>query len=245
MVSNIILHPKYSILKWDSNFFGFTVAKIITDKLNFKDLKKILTDLKKRNVSLAYFASDSANKDLQKAAKSLGGFLTGQKITYILDLKSIPAKSSVSAVPVEEYDKVKPNNDLIRLILQGGVYSRFHVDPKISDKQYRDLFTLWISNSTKNNTIFVIKRNDRIVAFVSLNEKDKRGNFDFITVDKSFRGRGFGNALLYNAHKWFVSKGYDIAQAVTQRENVVACNVYEKHGYHIEKIENFYHFWMS
>ena len=80
----------YKILSWDSDFFGFLVVKIIPNKLNLKELEKILTDLKERNVSLVYFASDSEHEDSLIAAKSLGGFLTGQKITYILNLETIP-----------------------------------------------------------------------------------------------------------------------------------------------------------
>jgi len=234
----------YKILSWDSDFFGFLVVKIIPNKLNLKELEKILTDLKERNVSLVYFASDSEHEDSLTDAKSLGGFLTGQKITYILNLETIPISIQLSTVPLEEYGENKPNKDLVNLILQGGIYSRFYVDPKISRKQYESLHKLWLANSIKNNTLFVMKKNNTIVGFVSLNEKNKRGNIDFIVVDKSFRGRGFGSALLSQTHRWFVSKGYDAVQAVAQKENVIACKMYEKCGYKVEKIEKFYHFWL-
>ena len=235
---------KYRILSWDSEFFGFIVARILPDKLDLKELKSILTDLKNRKASLAYWASNSKDGDLQKVAKTLGGFLTGEKIIYVANLKKISPSSLPLAIKIEEYEDKKPNKDLINLITRGGVYSRFYVDPKISRKQYEDLHKLWIVNSVKDNNIFITKDRNQIIGFVSLNEKDKRGNIDFIVVDESFRGKGVGTALLYQAHKWFISNGYNDVQAVTQKENVIASRMYAKCGYHIEKIERIYHFWL-
>lgn len=235
---------EYIILDWDSNVFGFKIAKIMSDNLGLIELREILNDLKKRNVSLVYWSFHVCEEGSQKAAEYLGGFLTGQKITYISHLENIPKISLDSEYQLEEYFGTKPNDDLINLILQGAVYSRFYVDPRISKKQYEDLHKLWIANSVKNSTIFVIGNNNKIIGFVSLNEKDNRGNIDFIVVDKLFRGRGIGKSLLFQAHKWFILNGYDVVQAVTQKENIVSCKLYEKYGYQPENTENFYHFWI-
>jgi len=235
---------KFILLEWDTDVFGFAVAKIMPDRLSVGEMEIIFNDLKKRNVSLAYWASESRDKDSHSAAKSMGGFLTGQRITYVVDLRSMSTTFFSPAIQTKEYYEDKPNTDLTNLIFEGGVYSRFYTDPKITRKQYEDIHKLWIDNSVKNNTVFVIEENGRILGFVSLNTKNKRGNIDFIVVGRTFRGKGYGNALICAAHKWFISKGYDIVQAVTQKENAIACKMYERFGYHIEKIENFYHFWL-
>jgi len=235
--------PEYAILGWDSEVFGFAVAKILPPKLNFLELEKFLDNLKKENVSLVYWVSDSKDADSQKAAMRLGGFLTGQKITYTLNLQSLP-EGHLDTVQLKEYDKDEPNSDLINLVLEGSTKSRFYIDPKISRQQYETLHKLWIKNSVKNNTLFIIEKDDRIIGFVSLNEKNGRGNIDFIVVDKLFAGKGYGRILMCNAHNWFISKGYATVQAVTQKENVIACKMYEKLGYKAENVESVYHFWL-
>lgn len=235
---------QYKILEWDSEVFGFNVAKIMPDSLGSTELEEILNDLKKKNVSLVYWSFHVHEKRSRKAAEDMGGFLTGQKITYISHLENMPEISLDSQYQPEEYSETIPDGDLINLILQGAVYSRFYVDPRISKKQYENLHKLWIANSVRNSTIFVFRKNNRIIGFVSLNEKDNRGNIDFIVVDKLFRGQGIGKCLLSHAHKWLILNGYDIVQAVTQKENIVSCKLYEKYGYHPEKTENFYHFWI-
>jgi ribosomal protein S18 acetylase RimI-like enzyme len=130
------------------------------------------------------------------------------------------------------------------LILQGGIYSRFYVDPKVGRERYERLHKLWMNNSVRDNTIFITKKNNYIIGFVSLNEKNERGNIDFIVVDKKHRGKGLATALMIYAHNWFFSKGCANVQADTQENNINACNMYNKLGYKQEKIQKFYHFWL-
>ena len=236
--------PEYNFLKWDSDFFGFKVAKILPKKINSTKLEKILCELKKRNVSLVYWSCDNFDKETQEAAQSLDGFLTGQKITYLLNLEQLSNTSTSTDIRIKIYNRKDPNSDLINLIIKGGKSSRFYIDPKISKKQYEDLQKLWITNSVKNNTIFVVKEKNQIISFVSLNEKNNRGNIDYIIVEEKHQGKGLGTSLMNHAHKWFISNGYKTVQADTQQENTKACNMYEKIGYNIEKIEKFYHFWL-
>ncbi len=236
--------PEYTILDWDSEVFGFPVAKIIPEKLDTKKLGGILSDLKKSNVSLAYWAFDKGCANSQIAAESMHGFLTGIKIIYVADLEVISPAFISPTVQLKKYSGDGTNTEIINLTFQGAISSRFHIDPKITRKQYEDIHKIWINNSIKNNMIFVVEKNDSIIGFVSLNEKNKRGNIDFIVVDKSFGGKGFGGTLMRNAHRWFISRGFKTVQAVTQKENIAACRMYEKFGYQIEKEEYFYHFWL-
>jgi dTDP-4-amino-4,6-dideoxy-D-galactose acyltransferase len=53
-----------------------------------------------------------------------------------------------------------------------------------------------------------------------------------------------GLHLVCAAQAKFIEAGYRIGQVVTQLDNVAACRLYEKCGYHLEKLENFYHFWL-
>lgn len=236
--------PEYTILDWDSEVFGFPVAKIIPEKLDTEKLGGILSDLKKSNVSLAYWAFDKGYANSQIAAESMHGFLTGIKIIYVADLAVISPAFISPAIHLKKYTGNGTNTDLINMTLQGAISSRFHIDPKITRKQYEYIHKIWIDNSIKNNTIFVVEEDDRFIGFVSLNEKNKRGNIDFIVVERSLCGRGFGRTLMQNAHRWFISRGFKTVQAVTQKENMTACRMYEKFGYQIEKEEYFYHFWL-
>lgn len=236
---------RYKILEWDSDFFGFPVAKILNAELKKNNLREILKDLKKRKVRLIYYSSEKNILD-DEIVKKFNGFFTGQKVIFVLDLKKT-SKNNINlpdGIKLEKYNKKTPSPDLTNLIVEGGIYSRFYVDPKINKKKYQDLHKLWIKNSVKENDIFVLNKDRATIGFISLNEKNNRANIDFIVVDKKYRGMGFATALINHAHNWLLSKRYETIQADTQKENINAVNMYEKFGYKQEKIINFYHFWI-
>ena len=61
-----------------------------------------------------------------------------------------------TSVEIEKYTNKKPNTELLELIIQGGIFSRFYVDPRIGRERYEQLHKLWMNNSVKDNTIFVV-----------------------------------------------------------------------------------------
>ena len=93
------------------------------------------------------------------------------------------------------------------------------------------------------DAVLVIRESERIVGMISLGNKNGQGQIGLFAVDKGKRDKNYGQALVRTAHNWFIAKGYRIGQVVTQGDNIAACRLYEKCGYRVEKIENFYHFW--
>ncbi len=238
----------YQILRWDPDFFGFIVARIIPHRLTAGELEYTLALLKKQNVSLVYWASDPLDKESQRSAKLLGGFLADKKITYGIVLRNVSnaCLQEVNA-NIEEYLEPLPNSALEALALKSGVFSRFNIDPRFSKEQYESLYKLWILNSVNKkiaDTVFVAKERDKIVGMVTVSKKNYRGHIGIIVVDENMRGKNLGVDLVSVAQKWFILQGCKIVQVVTQGDNVAGCRLYEKCGFHIEKTEHFYHFWL-
>lgn len=235
------------ILKWDTDFFGFVVARIIPDRLTLVELEKVLLELKKETVSLVYWACDPSDLESQQSAKTFGGFLADTKVTYTINIKSISSLcSQVEHAAIERYTQSLPCPELEGLALKSGIYSRFNKDPKISKEQFERLYKHWIFNSVKKkgNSIFVAKHNNRIVGMVTLGQENNYGKIELIAVDEKMRGKKTGTSLLNVAIKFFVSRGCKMARVVTQADNMAGCSLYEKNGFNIEKTELFFHFWI-
>ena len=136
----------YRLLEWDTAFFGFPVATIHPPSLSPKELTSILTELKEKNVSLAYWASDSNDEESQEAARSSGGFLADRKASYVTELEE-GGKNYELELMVEEYRETTLDEELKHLSLMSGIYSRYNMDPRVSQKQFEDLYILRIENS--------------------------------------------------------------------------------------------------
>jgi dTDP-4-amino-4,6-dideoxy-D-galactose acyltransferase len=89
-----------------------------------------------------------------------------------------------------------------------------------------------------------VREGKRIAGMITLGEKNGRGDIGLIAVNPASRGKGYGEALVRSAHRWFIRQGFHEAQVVTQRRNSSACHLFEKCGFSVEKIEHYYHFWL-
>lgn len=140
-----------------------------------------------------------------------------------------------------------PIADLEALAIQSGPYSRFSVDPKLPEEKFIELYKIWINRSLKKeiaDEVLVIREGENVVGMVTLGEKDGKGDIGLIAVERDRRGRKYGEALVRAAQCWFIRRGYEFGQAVTQGGNIPACSLYKKCGYSVEKVEYFYHFWL-
>ena len=243
-----LLMSDFQILDWDSNFFNFPVARIILARLGEDRLRALLDELGEMGVELVYWASDSRDMGSARAASALDGFLADRKTSYVKEIGAgAPDELELCAV-VEEYTKDKTDDDLRHLALLSGTHSRYNLDPKVTHHQFEALYTQWIENSVNRSlakVVFVIPLADRIIGMITLGEKNGRGDIGLLAVDVPMRGKGFGRALLKVADAWFQAQSYTKVQVVTQGGNLAACRLYENCGYRQEKVENFYHFWLS
>ena len=238
---------QYDILQFDTKLFGFKVARINPAKLTLIKLQKILEKLRSEKVRLVYWQSDSNDKASQQAAKKLNGSLASKQTTYLIDLKKTKPPEG-RATEIIKYRAKTPTPEMNKLALQVGKPSRFGVDPKLPKTLFHKMYYTWIKNSTNHSIadeVLVIKnRNEKVVGMITLSIKNKMGDIGLVAVASRSRGKNFGTKLVYAAQNYFISEGYSKVQVVTQKSNIAACRLYQKCGFKLNKIDNFYHFWL-
>lgn len=239
---------RHRILDWDSEYFGFTVARILSERLGTEELRETLTEVDRDGVTLCYWASDPSDHVSQEAALALKGFLADRKVTYVIDADEMRTSTVAPAAIVEDYLEQICTPELEELALQAGKFSRFKVDPRMPAGAFEGLYRIWMRNSVNGSIaerVLVVRNEGRIVGMVTLGEKGGRADIGLVAVDGSMRGRNLGMALVNSAQQWALDAGYKQAQVVTQGENEAACRLYEKAGYRLDKVENIYHFWRN
>lgn len=236
----------FQLLNWDTEKLGIKTAKILPTRLDSPVLLEQLAQLKEQGVKLVYWASESTDAASQQAAEQARGVLVDYKLTYYCNLETLdPAQLHNNGI--ESYDQQFPDQQLEKLAIEIGKYSRFGQDPHLTSSQMEAIYKAWLLNSTKRivaNAVLVVKDKEKIIGMVTLTEKDKRGDISLIAVDPDYRGQQLGKRLVHAAQLAFMQAGYTISQVVTQQTNTAACHLYESCGYRPEKLEHFYHFWL-
>lgn len=233
------------ILEWDSNFFGFGVAKISKAERNDDELSQTLFALKQKDARLVYFAIAPNDKIYNEAAKKNGGLLVDVKRTYEKAFKISSERFSENN-HIKLYESDLLTDSLISLSLQAGIYSRYKTDVHFSEAQYQELYTLWIENSVNKSIadkIFVYRESEDIAGLLTLAFKKDHAEIGLVSVDEKYRGKKIGSGLLETAILESSLKSLP-CRVVTQKVNTAACALYEKYDFRLINEENFYHFWL-
>jgi dTDP-4-amino-4,6-dideoxy-D-galactose acyltransferase len=235
-------------LVWDTQQLKIQTAKITSSHLSLSALNEILINARNQDVHLIYWVISEKEKESIEAASKLGGIVVDHKVTYLMDLDpSNKSRDDNNKNKVEVYSENTPSSDLIALSFESGKYSRFRADSHITEEQFHNIYREWIINSVNHTVaddIFIIKELKKILGMVTVGEKNSRGDIGLLAVDKDARGKQIGTTLVNAALDYFTQKNYKQSQVVTQQANIPACRLYEKCGYHIEKVEWFFHFWI-
>ena len=237
----------FDVLPWDSEVFGFPVARVRDSVRAAESLARAIDVLRDHSVQLAYYSFPWDDAGLREIAREQGGRLVDRKVTYSADCREIVADQPSAGVDVVRYEPDEPDESLIRLARQSGEYSRFRTDPQVESRVFEHIYDAWIRNSANRtiaDDVFVARVDGDSAGLVTVAERRGRGDIGLLAVDARARRRGVGRALVARARDWTLSRGMSAAQVVTQGENAAACALYEACGYRAEQVLAVFHFWL-
>lgn len=231
---------KLERLDWDSTFFNYNVGRIIVNENQSINLSKFLLDSKE--YKLVYiFSKLSLHNELFK--------LVDEKVVLYQELSSINRNLHFDFFTIKSFDKLIHNRqELEKLALESGTYSRFNIDENFKSGEYNKLYLTWIALSIEEKLAFDIiiatDKNETIVGFVTLNKKSESlVDIGLVAVSDGFRGKGIGKSLMNYALNKSFELGYKEIQVVTQINNINAMKLYESVGFNIKEKTFVYHYW--
>lgn len=125
--------------------------------------------------------------------------------------------------------------DMPRLVALIGelfaIETAFAADPARQEKGLRALLAL------PNALVLAAESNDRVVGMctvqltVSTAEGGSSGLIEDVVVDRTWRGKGIGRALLDQAEAWARSQGASRVQLLADRRNAPALDFYAARGW--------------
>lgn len=220
-------------LPWDSNFFGYPIAKCEIDEsiIDFEVFRKESSKFK-----LVYcFCNDKIDI-----------FPSGE--FHLVDIK-VTLKKQVQALVKEPLYLVKHfeiGGDLQQLAFLSGKFSRFKLDKNFSSGQFERLYSAWLETNCKNSEgkfLFSHVVRNKILGFVAFSIFADLATVDLIAVDQSSQRKGLGVGFLRDIDLLVSEAGIQTIQVSTQFENKPALTLYEKSGYKVSDTKFIYHFW--
>ncbi len=234
----------YQHLDWDSAFFGFKIAKILSHNPNKAIFLELMRQLSRKGYKLVYWeaAPDAISK---QAADDFNGILVDKKRSYEQIIQ--PDFAFSPPKKISEYSAVSANTELIRLAWQSGKFSRFKTDKHFTEKQFKKLYQTWIEKSVSKqiaDATFIYTCHNLIRGMLTVKKERKHCQIGLIAVNNALQGKNIGRDLLNAAKHFTLAQGCNKLHVITQAQNSKACHFYEKNGFSKLHEYDYYHFWL-
>jgi ribosomal protein S18 acetylase RimI-like enzyme len=241
-----VIAPYCKFLPWDSEFFGFNIARVMAERLvSEKHVDQVFAWCQENEIDVAYFLAVCDDACTVALAGAHGFFLTDVRVTLRWDGKR---KKETLSIPVRQ--ACCDDRPALEAIAR-GIYtdSRFYFDPGFPRDRCDDLYVTWIRLSCEDyaDAVLVTEREGEIAGFVTchLKETEGVGEIGLIGVAESARGMGFGQGIVRTALDWFVDQGIETVDVVTQGRNIAAQRLYQRCGFMTHTVQLWYHKWFE
>jgi dTDP-4-amino-4,6-dideoxy-D-galactose acyltransferase len=235
------------ILEWDTNFFGFRVARVRGDALSQERVQRIDAWCRQNSVRCLYFLARADDADTTQFAGADGFLLVDIRMTFELRLPDTiaSARSDTIVRPVRTEDIAS----LQRITQQSYLDTRFYFDPNFDRRVCDALYETWIKISCEGyaDEVLVVELGGVPVGYISchLDKKSQTGKIGLVGVSDQVRGRGVGQTLVSSALEWFSAQGVKTVEVVTQGRNCAAQRLYQRCGFLTQTVQLWYHKWYT
>lgn len=232
------------ILDWDSEFFGYRIARATADSLSRPAARELISWAEAEAVHCVYFLADSDDTASVRAVEEAGFRLTDVRVTLGLDradgVEAPP--SGIEPATVEDISALRS------IASESHRDTRFYHDGRFDPGRCDELYATWIEKSCTGYADQVLVARDyggEAVGYISghLDAEPSVARIGLIAVAASSQGRGVGGHLLRGALAWFASAGRPRVTVQTQGRNVAGLRLYEGLGFRVEAMELWFHGW--
>lgn len=231
------------LLDWDSAHFGLRIGRVTATRLTPEVAREALAGADLSSLDCMYLLADSNDPTTIRLANETGWRMVDVRVTLAARLSNV-VQGSASVRLAEPADIPYLKN----LAVRSHRDSRFYSDGNFPHQACDDLFAAWIERSVLDpqfaGAVFVPQLDDTQPAgYITCATKEGVGEIGLIAVDERARRRGLGMHLLAEASRWFAAEGAERVSVVTQGCNIPALRMYQRHGFAIESIQLWFHWW--
>lgn len=229
---------KYEPLEWDSDFFGFPVARLVSG--GAESLEEALQLADANGVRCLYFLCPSEDLPLLHRALDAGF----RPYDIRLELSADLGRASASPQDVREAT-ADDTPTLETLAAERLLGSRFWSDPRFPRDRVRDLYVAWMRRGLSTAPLRKTIVAGEVEGFVTcrFEQEGEVGVIELIAVSPAQEGKGVGDALVQGAGQAFLEAGLKKSEVVTQGSNIAAQRLYQRSGYRTARVGLWLHRW--
>lgn len=240
-------HHALRMLDWDSRHFGCPVASITDANLDDIALVGALEAARLQEARIVYWHAPASRQPDPQILERYGGQLGDHKTTY--SWQATGAENLPADADIGEWPRGPASAELRELAREAGTLSRFRRDERFPQDRSITLYEIWIERSCRGemaDAVLVAKAEGTILGMATIAIREEHaartGQIGLIAVAQSARGQGWGLRLMHAVQRWLLEREIQACTVITQRVNTAACQLYQRAGFALAKVESVWHF---
>lgn len=234
------------MLPWDTQFWGFPVARLTAATLTPDSAAAALAWCARNHVRCLYFLASGSCPDTLTLAHAHDFRFVDVRVELSRVLRE-PPPISAARVRAAEPDDLP---SLQRLAAAAHDDSRFFKDARFDGTRAGDLYREWIARACARHTVLVCESSEASggpCGYISCECDDaaQEGRIGLVAVAREHAHAGFGSALIAAALRVFAAAHLPTVRVVTQGTNVAALRLYERHGFLTTAVNVWFHKWFD
>ena len=239
------------LLKWDTDFFGFRIARVRGDSLSEDLVKGIDSWCRQEKIRCLYFLSRADDPETTRLAEDNGFRMVDIRVTLSLRIpgerREIEKRRRSEATI--RHACSQDTSGLLRIAGNSFYDTRFYFDANFPRHLVDSLYEIWVQRSldSHDDAVLVAELDGSPVGFglCRMDAEPGVGILCLTAVSEEVRGRGIGQDLINGGLDWFSGRGVNEVYAVNQGRNVDMLRLNQHCGILIREVQIWYHKWFD
>jgi dTDP-4-amino-4,6-dideoxy-D-galactose acyltransferase len=231
------------LLTWDSEFFGFNIARVNAHRLTPAEYSPIESWCRDHQIRCLYFLADADDAETIHTAETNGFNFVDIRLTFERKLNDwIAASPNLDIRLCDERDlaALKP------IVRAGHTDTRFFFDTRFPRDKAGLLYEIWLEKTfhSPKDAVLVGHTNGQAHSYITcVDDGAGQGSIGLVGVGAAQQGQGIGYSLAQAALDWFAQRHISTVRVVTQGRNLRAQRLYQRNGFITHSLQLWYHRW--
>jgi GNAT superfamily N-acetyltransferase len=237
------------LLEWDSEHFGFPIARIAGTTLTESSAEAADAWCLDQGVRCLYFVADADEPETGRVAAAHGFRMVDTRIIVrrsydgLLDLPAGPEEVTTREATEEDLDYAR------RLAARSHHASRFYFDGGFPEDRCDALYEAWVERAARDperRLLIPVVDGEPIGYNVAAPiGPDREAYGELVAIDERHRGKGYGRAMLFGGYRHGAEFGARTHKGTLSHRSLVNIRLHEKLGFLTDEINIWHHKWFG
>lgn len=237
-----------TLLPWDSEFWGFPIARLHPATLDAEVMRVAIDWCSRHGVRCLYFLADGGCPRTLALAHEHAFRFVDIRVELSLSLPRAAHAGPSSAGPHVRAAAAADIPVLRSLAAVAHRDTRFFKDDRFDVVRAAELYEAWITSDYDRGEVLVCDSPSEpgtpcCYITCQLDDGSLEGRIGLIAVAKQHKNAGLGSALVEAALGKFTAAGMTSSRVVTQGTNIPALRLYERCGFRTTCARAWFHRW--